>query len=343
MAVIESNRPQGPVTTALQLRSPQRQRGGLSPRADFALRRIGRLVVSLIIVLLAAFFVVHLVPGDPVRAALGPTAPAGLVEATRVQLGLDKPVAEQLVAYFHGLLQGDLGTSIQSGRSVTETIASRFPTTLMLAGLGFGVALVGALPIGMAAALIARSGRGRLANDGISGFLGMLLAIPDFVLSVGLIALFSMWLAVLPPAGWGDARHVVLPVLGLALGPMAYLARIVQVEMIKVLDATYIATARAKRLPHRVILFRHALPNIVTATLTVGGLLLSGLVAGTVIIETIFAIPGAGGTLVAAVGTKDYPMIQGMVLVYAGMVLIVNLIVDLILITIDPRTTIAEG
>ena len=113
--------------------------------------------------------------------------------------------------------------------------------------------------------------------------------------------------------------------------------------MIKVLDSTYITTARAKRLPQRLILFRHALPNIVTATLTVGGLLLSALVAGTVIIETVFAIPGAGNTLVSAVGTKDYPMIQGMVLVYAAMVLAVNLVVDLILITIDPRTTIAEG
>ncbi|MGO1853763.1 MAG: ABC transporter permease, partial [Microbacteriaceae bacterium] len=160
---------------------------------------------------------------------------------------------------------------------------------------------------------------------------------------VGLIALFSMWLGMFPPAGWGGAQNAVLPVLGLALGPMAYLARIVQVEMIKVLDSTYIATARAKRLPQRLILLRHALPNIITATLTVGGLLLSGLVAGTVIIETVFAIAGTGSTLVSAVGTKDYPMVQGMVLVYAAMVLAVNLVVDLILITIDPRTTIAEG
>ncbi|GAA3666351.1 ABC transporter permease [Microbacterium marinilacus] len=336
-----TTRPKGPTTgPLLQLRE---LRGRLSPRADFAIRRLGRLVVSLLIVVLAAFFVVHLVPGDPVRAALGPTAPAALVEATRAELGLDKPVPQQLLDYLGSLLQGDLRTSIQTGQSVSSTIASRFPNTLLLAALGFVVAVVGALPIGMGAALIARTGRGRAANGGISGFLGVLIAIPDFVLSVGLIAAFSMWLGIFPPAGWGEARNVVLPVLGLALGPMAYLARIVQVEMIKVLDSTYIATARAKRLPQRIILLRHALPNIVTATLTVGGLLLSGLVAGTVIIETVFAIPGAGNTLVSAVGTKDYPMIQGMVLVYAGMVLAVNLVVDLILITIDPRTTIAEG
>lgn len=318
-------------------------RSRLSPRADFAIRRLGRLITSLLVVVLAAFFLVHLVPGDPVRAALGPTAPAALVENTRVHLGLDKSVPQQLMDYLAGLLRGDLGTSIQTGRSVSDTIASRFPTTLSLAAMGFAVAVIGALPIGMGAALAARTGRGRSANAGISGFLGVLIAIPDFVLSVALIAVFSMGLGFFSPAGWGDARSTVLPVLGLALGPMAYLARIVQVEMIKVLDSTYIATARAKRLPQRVILLRHALPNIITATLTVGGLLLSGLVAGTVIIETVFAIPGAGTTLISAVETKDYPMIQGMVLVYAFMVLAVNLVVDLILITIDPRTTIAEG
>lgn len=321
----------------------QRQFDRLSPRTSFGIRRTGRLITSLLIVVLAAFFVVHLVPGDPVRAALGPTAPASLVENTRVQMGLDKPVPQQFIDYLGGLLRGDLGNSIQTGRSVSDIIASRFPTTLALAGLGFALAVVAALPIGMGAAFIARSGRGRTANTGISGSLGVLIAIPDFVLSVLLIAAFSMTLGVFSPAGWGDARSMVLPVLSLALGPMAYLARIVQVEMIKVLDSTYIAAARAKRLPQRTILLRHALPNIITATLTVGGLILSGLVAGTVIIETVFAIPGGGTTLISAVETKDYPMIQGMVMVYAFMVLAVNLVVDLILITLDPRTSIVEG
>lgn len=331
-----------PPSTGLlvQLGELQRRR---SPRTSFAIRRIGRLLVSLLVVVLAAFFLIHLVPGDAVRAALGPTAPASLVERTRVELGLDKPLLQQLLDYLGGLARGDLGSSIQSGLSVADTIWARFPTTLTLAALGFLLAVVAALPIGMGCALLVRTGRGQAANSGISGLLGILIAVPDFLLSVGLIAVFSMWLGLFPPAGWGTASHAVLPVLGLALGPMAYLARIVQVEMIKVLDSTYIATARAKRLPQRLVLFRHALPNIITATLTVGGLLLSGLVAGTVIIETVFAIPGTGSVLVAAVGTKDYPMVQGMVLAYASLVLAINLVVDLILITIDPRTTIAEG
>ncbi|MGO1852509.1 MAG: ABC transporter permease, partial [Microbacteriaceae bacterium] len=182
----------------LQLRELQQRR---SPRADFAIRRIGRLIVSLLVVVLAAFFLIHFVPGDPVRAALGPTAPAGLVESTRIELGLDKPIPQQLFDYLAGLFQGDLGTSIQTGLSVTGTIVSRFPTTLTLAALGFVVAVIGALPIGMGAALLARTGRGRTLNSGVSGLLGVLIAVPDFLLSVGLIALFSMWLGMFPPAG----------------------------------------------------------------------------------------------------------------------------------------------
>ena len=322
---------------------PTRFSDRLSPRTLFAIRRTGRLLSSIVIVVLASFFVVHLVPGDPVRAALGPTAPTTLVDNVRTDLGLDQPIAQQFVDYVGGLFTGDLGTSIQTRQEVSDVISARFPTTLILAASGFGVALLGALPLGMGAALLARSGRGRTVNSTISGLFGIIIATPDFLLSVGLIAVFSVWLGIFAPAGWGDLGSAVLPVIGLALGPMAYLARIVQVEMIKVLDATYMSTARAKRLPGRIVLLRHALPNIVTSTLTVGGLLLAGLTAGTVIIETVFAIPGMGNTLVSAVGAKDYPMIQGVVLVFALMVLAVNLVVDLILITLDPRTSITEG
>ena len=131
--------------------------------------------------------------------------------------------------------------------------------------------------------------------------------------------------------------------LALALGPMAYLARIVHVEMGHVLDATYLTTARSKRLPATLVYFRHALPNMLTSALTIGGLMLTGLVAGTVLIETIFAIQGLGTTIVSSISSKDYPMIQGVVLVYALLVLGINLLVDLVLLAIDPRSSIAEG
>jgi peptide/nickel transport system permease protein len=324
-------------------RGAGRSRLSISPRLGFLLRRLGRLVISLVVVVVATFLIIHLVPGDPVRAALGPSASPELVAGIRAELGLDKPIAQQFVDYIGGLLRGDLGVSISTQRSVGETIAQRFPATLTLAVLAFVVALLGALVVGILSAVSVRSGRHRASDNTFSGFLGMLIAVPDFLLAVGLIALFSVTLGWLPAAGWGDTDQVVLPVLALALGPMAYLSRIVQVEMIGVLDSTYMITARSKRLPSRLVYLRHALPNIVTASLTVGGLLLSGLTAATVLIETVFAIPGMGQATVAAVGGKDYPMIQGFVLVYALTVLGINLVVDLILITMDPRSSIVEG
>lgn len=315
----------------------------LSPRLAFLLRRLGRLAVSLAVVVVATFLIVHLVPGDPVRAALGPSATPELVAATRAELGLDQPLLQQFTDYVAGLLRGDFGVSIRTQRPVGETIAQRFPSTLTLAVLAFVVTVVGALPIGVAAAISARSGRHGVVDGVVSSVLGVLIAIPSFLLAVGLIAVFSVSLGLLPVAGWGQPQHLVLPVLTLALGPMAYLARIVQVEMFTVLDSTYMTTARSKRLPARLVYLRHALPNIVTASLTVGGLILSGLTAATVLVEMVFAIPGLGEVTVAAVGGKDYPMIQGVVLVYALTVLGVNLVVDLILITVDPRSSIAEG
>ncbi len=331
-------------TAALAVQAEgSRRRRSLPPRLSFLLRRVGRLLVSLAVVVVASFFLIHLVPGDPVRAALGLQATPELVEATRQQLGLDKPILQQFVDYIGGLLHGDFGVSIRTHRPVAEGLAQRFPATFTLGVLGFLVALVGALPIGIGAAVSMRSGRQRAVDTAISGLLGLLIAVPGFLLAVGLIALFAVQLQWLPAAGWGDPEDAILPVLALALGPMAYLARIVQVEMLAVLGATYITTARAKRLPARLVYLRHALPNIVTASLTVGGLLLSGMIAGTVFIETIFAIPGMGAIMVPAVAAKDYPVVQGVVIVFALIILGVNLIVDLILVTIDPRSSITEG
>lgn len=315
----------------------------LPPRLSFLLRRLGRLAIALAVVVIATFLIIHLVPGDPVRAALGPSATPELVAATRAELGLDKPLPQQFIDYVAGVLRGDFGVSIKTHRSVAETIAQRFPPTLALAVSAFVVAAAGALPIGLATAIGARQGGHRLRGILIAVATGVLIAVPNFLLAVGLVALFGVQFPILPAAGWGDLREAVLPVLALALGPMAYLARIVHVEMLGVLDSTYMITARAKRLPGRLVYFRHALPNTITASLTVGGLLLSGLTAATVLIENVFAIPGLGATTVAAVGGKDYPMVQGVVLVYALMVLGVNLVVDLILLTIDPRSSIAEG
>ncbi|MGB4778898.1 ABC transporter permease [Microbacterium sp.] len=314
-----------------------------SPRLAFVARRLGRAIISLAIVLVAAFFMVQLVPGDPVRAALGTTAPPTSVEELRHALGLDLPLGEQFVRYVQGLFTGDLGTSISSRRPVGTILAERLPTTLFLAVASFLIAAVGAFPIGVATAVSARGGRHRMADLGVSGLLGLMIAVPNFLIAVLLIAVFSIGLQWFPPAGWGSPDQVVLPVAALAIGPLAYLARIVHVEMLRVLDEPYITTARSKRLPPRDVYVRHALPNIVTAVLTAGGVVLVGLVAGTVLIETVFTIPGIGSTIVSAITLKDYPLIQGVVLVYACLVLGANLLIDLALAVVDPRSTIAEA
>lgn len=314
-----------------------------SPRLAFVLRRLLRAVVSLVIVLVASFFLVHLVPGDPVRAALGPTVSPEAVEALRHSLGLDLPLWQQFVDYVGGLFTGDLGVSVSTQRPVGATLAERLPTTLLLSVLSFLIAALGAFPIGVATAVSARSGRRRAVDLGVSGFLGVLIAIPNFLLAVLLISLFSVGLQAFPPAGWGQPSQVVLPVIALAIGPLAYLARIVHVEMLRVLDEPYITTARSKRLPAQILYLRHALPNIVAASLTAGGVVLVGLVAGTVLIETVFVIPGIGSTIVSSITTKDYPLIQGVVLVYAVLVLAANLVIDLALAVLDPRSTIAEA
>jgi peptide/nickel transport system permease protein len=308
----------------------------------FIARRTGRLLLSLLVLVTAAFLMIHLIPGDPVRAALGPTASFELVEARRAALGLNDPLPVQYVNYLRGVVTGDFGTSIQSGLPVIDTIQRRLPATAALGGLAFLVSVVLSIPIGVAVAVATRRGRRRKLELAFASSSIFLSTIPDFLFGVALAAVFSVTLGWLPIAGRSGPESYILPVLALAIGPAAVLARIVRIEMLGVLDADYIRTARAKRLPAWRIHLSHALPNAVTATLTLAGLLLSSLVVGTVLVENVFAWPGLGSTIVSAIQTKDYPMAQAIVLIYGAGVLIINMIVDATLAVLDPRTTVAE-
>lgn len=309
----------------------------------FAARRLGRLVVSLWILITASFLMIHLVPGDPIRAALGPTASAAVVQARRDSLGLDDPIWQQYLHYLGGVFTGDLGVSIGSQLPVADTIAQRLPATLLLAVLAFAVAVLIALPLGMAVAIATQRGRARGLEVGFSSTSVLFGSIPDFLLGVALVAVFGVQLGWLPVAGREGPLSYVLPVLALAIGPAAILARILRIEVLTVLDADFVRTAHAKRLRASRIDLRHVLPNAVTATLTLGGLLLSGLVAGTVLVETVFAWPGLGSTIVSSIQAKDYPLVQGTVLVYGVGVLLVNTLVDAALAVLDPQSTAAEG
>lgn len=314
-----------------------------SPWARFAVRRLWRLVVSLWVLVSAAFLMIHLIPGDPVRASLGLTAPVSLVQARREALGLNDSLLVQYWNYVTSALSGEFGTSMTSAEPVSQVIGDRLPATLVLAVAAFVVVIVISVPLGTVMAVVTRGGRRRSAELAFTASSVVVAAIPEFLLSVGFVYVFAVQLGWFPVAGQGGFSSYVLPVLALALGAVAVLARIVRVEVLAVLGNEYIRTARAKRLPARLVYARHALPNALTATLTLAGLLLTGLVAGTVLVENVFAWPGLGSTIVQSILSKDYLVVQGIVLVYGVMVLGVNLIVDVLLALLDPRSTIRES
>lgn len=314
-----------------------------NPWARFAARRLGRLLVSVWVLVTGAFLMIHLIPGDPVRAALGNTAPVELVEARREALGLNDPLWQQYADYLRHLVGGDFGTSMLSGMPVSQVIGDRLPATAELAVLAFALAVLVSIPLGLAMAVLTRGGRRRPVELAFTSGSVLLAVVPEFLVAVGLVYVFSVELGWAPVAMRQGAASYVLPVLALAVGPASILARIVRVETLAVLQAEYIRTARAKRLPDRRVYLRHALPNALTATITVGGLLLGGMVAGTVLAENVFAWPGLGSTIVGSILAKDYPVVQGVVLVYGLGVLLVNLVVDVALALLDPRSTIRES
>ncbi|MBB2501571.1 ABC transporter permease [Amycolatopsis echigonensis] len=315
----------------------------VSPWLAFGARRLGRFVVSLWVLVTMAFLMIQLIPGDPVRAALGLTAPIELVNARRAALGLDHPLWQQYLDYFGGLFRGDFGTSMLSGQPVSDVISDRLPATLQLALPAFVVVIGLAIPLGLTFAVLTRGGRRRGAELGFTSTTVLLAAIPEFLVAVALVAFFAVQLGWFPVAGHDGAGSLVLPVIALALGPTSTLSRIVRVETLSVLGNDFVRTARAKRLPARLVYLRHALPNALTATLTLGGLMLTSLVAGTVLVENVFSWPGLGSTISQSILQKDYPLVQGIVLVYGIGVLLVNLIVDLLLAVLDPRSTIREN
>jgi peptide/nickel transport system permease protein len=327
------------MTTSAPARHGYRAR---HPTADFLVRRSGRMLVSMASLLVLSFAMIHLIPGDPVRAQLGPRAPAELIAQRRSELGLDRPLLEQFWAYVRGLASGDLGTSAVSNLPVADVIAGRLPDSAMLAGLAF-VAIMGvSIPLGMAAAVLTRDGRGRTTELAFTTSTGFFATIPEFVLGVALVYVFAVGLGWLPVAYEPGPKAYVLPVAALSIGAIAALARIVRAETLEVLGEDYMRTARSKRLPARLEYLRHALPNMLTSTLTLGGLLLSGLVGGTVLVENVFAWPGLGTTVVESVVNQDYALAQAVILLLGAAVLVVNLLVDLLLGFVDPRSTIRE-
>ena len=309
----------------------------------FLLRRIGGLLAGVMLLLVGTFFMVHLVPGDPARAGLSPQTPPSVIEARRDRLNLDEPLPAQFEQYVTGVARGDLGTSFVSEQPVSEILADRFPATLRLGVLAFLVTMLLGVPLGMGIAVLTWGGRRRRLDAAFGTASGTFIAIPEFILATGLVALFAVTLGWLPVAGAEGASSYVLPVAALSAVAVAALARIARGETLRVLDQEYVRVARGKRLPSRTVLLRHALPNTLSAVLPLGGLLLTGLIAGTVVVENIFAWPGLGAAVTQAIIDKDYPLVQGTVLVLGGMTLVVTLVIDAVLVALNPRSLLVEG
>lgn len=305
-------------------------------------RRILRLLVSIFALVTITFFMVQLVPGNPVREALGPDAPAKVVAQREKELGLDKPLLVQYVDYWDNAFHGNLGTSLAENLPVTSIIESRIWRTASLLGLALAFTVVVSLPMGLLLGVLTDTGRRRRLELGFTSIASTLNSIPEFLFAIGLVFLFGVALQWLPVAGAGGLNSYVLPTLAIALGPTAALTRIVRVETTTVLKRDYILVARSKRLPARILYLRHALPNLLTAALTVGGLLLTVLVGSVVIVENVFAWPGLGTELVQAITNRDFPLVQGIMLVLGATVLLINLLVDVLIALVDPRSTIRE-
>ncbi len=296
-------------------------------------RRLLHVVPVAFGVVTVVFFLLHLLPGDPVEIMLGESAVPALKEELRRELHLDRPVLVQYAEFLSGLPRGDLGTSFRSREPVSREIARRFPATLLLASTSIVVAVLVALPLG----ILAATRRGKAA-DYLSGFAAMIsLSIPNFLLGPLLVLVFSVQLGILPVSGYGTARHLVLPAVTLGTGMAALMMRMVRATLLEELKKEYVTAATARGLSHRAAVALHALRNALVPVATVLGLSFGAVLAGSVIAETIFAWPGIGRLLIQAIDARDYPLVQGCVLVIALCTVLVNLATDLLCARLDPR------
>lgn len=297
--------------------------------------------VVLLGVLIVVFALVHLVPGDPVRLALGTRYTTEAYEALRSASGLDRSLPEQFFSYLARAVTGDLGVSFRNGQPVTTTLLQRLPATISLALVGLAVALVISVPAGVYSAL--REGRMSDVIVRLTSQFGV--SVPDFWLGLLLISLFSVTLGLFPasgyvafaedPAGW--ARQVTLPGLTVGLVAGAIMTRYIRAAVIDVASSGYIRTAVSKGLPRRVVVSRHIVRGALVPVLTIAGIQLATILGGVIVVEVVFAWPGLGRLVYDAVAARDYPLIQGAVLLVAVMFIVVNLIVDVLYAAVDPR------
>lgn len=309
---------------------------------SYIIRRLLLTVFTIFIVLTLVFLLIRVAPGDPAVAALGDYASQEAVQAYRERMGLNKPLYIQFFDYISGVFQGDLGFSILTGQSVSSQVASALPHTIELTFAGNLIGVLFGVPLGVLAAIK----RNTLA-DYVSRTLSLAgLSVPAFYLGLLLILLFSVQLNMFPSVGAGsfsnpvaNLRSLFLPALTLGLIMTAFIARVSRSSMLNVLREDYIKTARSKGLSETAVLFAHALRNALIPIVTIVGIYVIVLIGSSVMTEIVFSRPGLGKLLVGAMKNRDYVTLQSIMAIYAGFVVIINLIVDLIYGYIDPRVT----
>jgi peptide/nickel transport system permease protein len=309
--------------------------------SGFVARRLLQVIAALLGVSIIVFALIHLVPGDPVRVALGTRFDQEIYDRLVARAGLDKPLLEQYFSWLGSAVTGDLGVSFRSGRPVADVVLERLPATITLAFGALFIALVVSIPIGILSAVRSGSKLDYIATA--ASQVGV--SVPDFWAGIMYILLFSLTLSWLPPSGyvsifespWEWLRHLILPALTVGLISGSILTRFVRSAVLEALNQDYVRTARAKGLPESRIIRKHVLPNAWIPIVTVIGLQLGFLLGGVVVVEVIFAWPGVGRLALTAVQDRDFTVLQGAVLYIAFMFLIINLVVDLLYAYLDPR------
>jgi peptide/nickel transport system permease protein len=307
----------------------------------FVLRRILVTIPMMAVVALFVFGLLYLAPGDPAAMIAGDQATPAQIENIRSSLGLDRPFVVRFVSWIIGVLHGDLGNSLFSGQSVASMIVQRIPATLSVMGLTLIISISLAVPLGVVAA----SRQGSWLDRAVSAFAVLGFSLPVFVLGYILAYVFALQLGWFPVQGYAPSSqgfgpyigHLLLPAVSLSGGYIALITRISRSAMLDALSQDYVRTAKAKGLPRRTVLFVHALKNAALPIVSIIGIGVAALIGGAVVTETVFGIPGLGRLVVDALLRRDYPIIQGVVLVSSFAYIVVNLGVDILYMLLDPR------
>lgn len=291
-------------------------------------------------IVLVVFLVVRLIPGDPARIMLGMRATEDRLAALRTELGLDLPIWQQFGLFVANVLQGDLGTSLFYRRDVTAVILERLPVTVSLVGFSVLLSVAICLPLAIAAA----TRQGTWVDQAVRALSTLTLSVPGFWIGLNLLIVFAVLYPVFPLAGYGRGFvdilwHLTLPAITITLSLAPILIRTLRASLVEIMQAPHVEFAWTKGLSERHVVRRHVLRNGLLATVTILGVNIGWLMGGSVVIENVFSLPGLGALIVSSIGARDYPMIQGIALVFGLLVVVINLLTDLVYAALDPRVT----